>query len=1687
MSEPLNTKNIKVINDSNNHKNGAKEAKELAYQLPDLLKYGMAVVTNIWNYSANDWVSSVQAADVDSDGDIEILVGSRDGFVRALTRWGSLKWGTRLGEGKWVSSVVAVPQSENAFSPSDEMYLPPCVIAGSRDGRVYALDQHGHILPEWEEYDTGGVVRQVYIHPECPERVIIGSESRYLYVLDCHTGKPLYNPFLAQGGINCVFAYDIDADGELEILAGSSDGHVYILNFATGELKGKIPVGNKVYALYAAHLEPGGQGPASILVSTNGKDLSAWTVGVREDQLIPKKAWAVTLEGRLFSNRLHAIAVADINNDNSAEILVGSEDKHFYVLDRHGKPLWKHALDSCVKSIAALDINFDGIVEVIVGLEDNQVRVFHVDLVPSLYDDIHKAYKKLGRVRQKVFMDLPPADYLLLKDLVVDEETQKSYMELEYAMWAMGTRDYDQALVTLLRLNRQRVQHYWRSPIIDIGHIRTLCLGDVAGDPKKEILLGNDEGVVTAIDIEKARILWRSLSLNQRIRMVEMGTTDLHEYDTLLATLADDRVHVLSNAGKILREKELVLEGERIWCVSIHKQDRGEQLSDKDESHVIREILLGSEHKIYVYDAKLKEQCLVIHAPQGVKIVRTYDLTEPASGEIICAGMDNQIYVYTRKGKEQWRYPMQDRIRAICAKDIDGDGRLEILVGAEDRYVYVLDGNGHLKWRYYMPHRVLSIDALDIDQDGRCEILVGVADSYMYVLNAEGDELWKFKANDRVRVVSARDMNGDGKVEIAVASDDQLVVLQAIEPDDLQRRIKDCFGRKLRLEATNADAPNSVRTVRKLARSDDEYIRAFAIQALAGSNADHIPEDFELIQDALKDKSPEVRKNMVATIIALAKVAISKDDQYSIRQSRRFLSQLSSDPSHEVRNELISHLYQLTETDYSLCFEYLERFTNNVDIWVRRAVVRQLDKLVEKYPSQSLRLLMEMTQDPSEWIRQECGRSLAHYFDTHKKRLITSLQDLLLRGSNLLVIEQMSYSAKEPLVKRLLSILARVMTSCSEEQMLVVLDEALAVFEEVCREGIDLGEAVLNVYKEYNQLLRMRTVNDIVQYVRITTSQLGNDIPRFSNVVHVFDSLLEVVHILKAYQRRQALGDRASSLLDAHDRLEQIHADLEAERIRRSRQKAYSVQLPEDSILDLVQQRWSDIVKRELQQLRGRAILNFELPGQTASVGEQLAVLLVISNTGHCPADNVCITLETSDQFTLRESNRQELAEISTLRPSTVEFVICPQSDPLQLEFTIVYDDAERRGKKVTFRDRLPLHEFRGPSFKDIPNRYTTGTPVRTAEMFYGHEDYLEFLQEKLTNTASNTVVMLTGQRRAGKTSLIYQLTNERHLLSPHAAVLIDLQTLALRSNVSQLLAGIATTIYDELKTHGIAVPHPSEFSFDRDATSTFDQFIKQVLYKLTGHRLILLFDEFEMLEQKINEGQLDANILQYLRGLMQHSAGINFLLAGAPRIRSLTEGYWSTFFNLAVHCPISKLKPEDAQRLIEEPVAGYLQYDRSAIEKIRQLTGDQPYLIHSMCDTLIRDRNKKRKNYVNTNDVNLAVEQILDRGENQFAWINERAQFPEARFILSVLAQVQGEEERVFSLGDIKEIYTQHGLLFEQERVLQYIHHLVQEEFVEKYEHDTQFRIPVGLIRGWLQKTWPPEKVVRVEKLAKV
>src|SRR5439155_20091549 len=101
-------------------------------------------------------------------------------------------------------------------------------------------------------------------------------------------------------------------------------------------------------------------------------------------------------------------------------------------------------------------------------------------------------------------------------------------------------------------------------------------------------------------------------------------------------------------------------------------------------------------------------------------------------------------------------------------------------------------------------------------------------------------------------------------------------------------------------------------------------------------------------------------------------------------------------------------------------------------------------------------------------------------------------------------------------------------------------------------------------------------------------------------------------------------------------------------------------------------------------------------------------------------------------------------------------------------------------------------------------------------------------------------------------------------------------------------------------------------------------------------------------------KGKLEPELLDYLRSMMQYHHTINFLLSGTHKLEQLTQGNWSVFFNIARQYRLSRLSSQGAKDLIMNPVKGHLEYDSYALEKIRQLTADQPYLIHLICRSIV-------------------------------------------------------------------------------------------------------------------------------------
>jgi AAA+ ATPase superfamily predicted ATPase len=234
----------------------------------------------------------------------------------------------------------------------------------------------------------------------------------------------------------------------------------------------------------------------------------------------------------------------------------------------------------------------------------------------------------------------------------------------------------------------------------------------------------------------------------------------------------------------------------------------------------------------------------------------------------------------------------------------------------------------------------------------------------------------------------------------------------------------------------------------------------------------------------------------------------------------------------------------------------------------------------------------------------------------------------------------------------------------------------------------------------------------------------------------------------------------------------------------------------------------------------------------------------------------------------------------------------------------------------------------------------------------------------------------------------------------------------------------------------------------------------------------VIMFDEFEVIEEIIAKGKLDANVLQYLRSLIQHRTRLAFIFTGTHQLQELNKDYWSAFFNIALYRRVSFLQPEEAARLIREPVANTLDIDEKAVQEIIRLTNAHPFFIQLICWALVNHCNDHKRNTAVVNDVDAVVQEILVAGEAHFAYIWEQAQGVE-RIALVGLAHTLGEGKDWAQPDEIIERITTYGRLSHKRvELVNALDQLVRKEvLVSTKEGHLCYRFQIEVLRLWVKK----------------
>ncbi|MCK4551148.1 MAG: ATP-binding protein, partial [Candidatus Aenigmarchaeota archaeon] len=432
--------------------------------------------------------------------------------------------------------------------------------------------------------------------------------------------------------------------------------------------------------------------------------------------------------------------------------------------------------------------------------------------------------------------------------------------------------------------------------------------------------------------------------------------------------------------------------------------------------------------------------------------------------------------------------------------------------------------------------------------------------------------------------------------------------------------------------------------------------------------------------------------------------------------------------------------------------------------------------------------------------------------------------------------------------------------------------------------------------------------------------------------------------------------------------------------------------------------RFKETVNKEVSKAIYLPYLELSLETKNISVKANTSIVFAVSNVGSGLANNVAINLCESDDFAI-ESGEEQYGIIAPNQSVSGEFIVNPLKEgDLPINVDISYSNLKNEVNEISFAEVISIYSQR--EFKRIESPYIIGTPVTGREMFFGRGDVIENILGKLKGVYQDNVLVLYGQRRTGKTSILYQLKDD-YIKPPYHAVLIDMQKLK-SANTYRLCRKIAEMCISALSKDKVKYewPEHKEFGqiFEDDPIGALDDFFEELERKLPDHRILLLFDEFEGLIENIADGKVDKDLFPFLRSVMQHQENVSFIFTGADKLREMLEDYASIMFNIAEFVPIGYLKPEEARELITTPVSGKMEYQENAVSHIIKSTDAHPYYIQLVCQSLVDRMNEEERNVVTIIDVEKVIANLISVGTYFDHLWNQSS--PNEKLSLSCIAQ---------------------------------------------------------------------------------
>jgi hypothetical protein len=319
------------------------------------------------------------------------------------------------------------------------------------------------------------------------------------------------------------------------------------------------------------------------------------------------------------------------------------------------------------------------------------------------------------------------------------------------------------------------------------------------------------------------------------------------------------------------------------------------------------------------------------------------------------------------------------------------------------------------------------------------------------------------------------------------------------------------------------------------------------------------------------------------------------------------------------------------------------------------------------------------------------------------------------------------------------------------------------------------------------------------------------------------------------------------------------------------------------------------------------------------------------------------------------------------------------------------------------------------PGFVPItPNPFIVGNPVRDRAMFFGRQAEFELVRRRFHPPARGGLLVFSGDRRSGKTSILFQILDGR--LGPDfLPALIDMQSMAVENDVG-FLTRVAGEILEALGPERARLS-PPDFAGGPTPSAVFLDFIAELRRSFPGKTPVLLFDEYELLGNKIESGALTVDVLHMMASVMEvHSACIVF--TGSQHIEERSQEYWR-ILGKSLFRVISYLQRENAIQLMTRPLEGKARYEEESLDRIFRLTAGQPFYTQAVCQSLVDRMNENRTTMIDLPDVEAVAADIVENPFPQMIFLWDGLECDE-KISLALLAATLDQSERYATVADL-------------------------------------------------------------------